>query len=195
MDKALVDAVQRVKDLRDTRKLLPTEKDFIGRPGYERKYNRDGSGRYKWRFRFRPNVDGKWTKEGAEVLERMRPFWKKDNERHQKNEAKKERAAMRDRDGRVQYVDPHLADKAAERNGWGHFTHRSRNVIETGPDGMLWKWLSGGWYPTGRWCLSTPYSQKNRPKGGKSDGSINFGVQHDPNGTPWRFVGGEWQSL
>lgn len=191
----------QIKDKAEVRKLLPTEKDFIGRPGYERKYTGgvdcDGKPRYKWRFRYRPNVDGKWTKTGGEVLERMRPFMKADTERHQKLEAQKERARLKDSNGSVHYVDPSLADKAARRNGWRHPISGKRSQVERGPDGMAFKLVSGEWQPTGKWCLSTPWTQHRRPKGGRKDGTmICSGSQRAPDGTAWRGLGKEgWVRL
>lgn len=54
------------------RTLLPTEADFKGKKGYRRRYRKDGS--YTWRYRFKPNENGKLTKEAVEVGERMRGF-------------------------------------------------------------------------------------------------------------------------
>lgn len=200
MTDTLEQAVAKIKDKASVRKLLPTEKDFIGRPGYERKYtgelNHSGEPIYKWRYKYRPNVDGKWTKEGGEVLERMRPFMKADSERHMRLEAQKQRAKLKDQSGAVHYVEPHLASTAAQRNGWGHVVSRGRNRVEVGLDGMLFKLIGNNWHPLGRWCLSEPWGQAGRPKGGRRDGSmVSRGIQRDPDGVPWRFVEGEWRSL
>lgn len=185
---------EQVADIGRCQSLLPREAEFIGRKGYSRRYREDGS--YEWRFRFQQNDKGKRTKVGAEVLDRMKPFMRADTERHAKNEAKKPRARLRDRDGRVRLVDPALADRAARTNGWSHVVSVSGSRVEGGVGGMLWKWLAGEWYPLGRWCLSTPWHQGNRPENGRRDGTmLPRGVQHDPDGNPWRWIADAWRRV
>jgi hypothetical protein len=177
---------QQVKEKAACEKLLPTEKDFAGRPGYSRKYRPDGT--YEWKYSYRPNVDGKLTKEGGEVIERMKNFTRADSERHLKNQKKVDRAKMKDKDGGVRFVEASLADEAARRNGWSHALSGRRCRIETGPDGMLFKLEPRGWRPLGRWCLSRPFSQGKRPETGRKDGTMRpVGVQLDPDGTARRF--------
>lgn len=54
------------------RDLLPTEADFKGKKGYSRRYRKDGS--YSWRYRFKPNENGRLTKEAQEVGALMHGF-------------------------------------------------------------------------------------------------------------------------
>lgn len=176
---------ERVKDIGRCQKMLPVESDFIGRKGYSRRYRADGT--YEWRFRYRPNVNGKPTGTQSEVVERMRPFMRADTERHAKLESAKDRARLKDKDGAVRFVEPALADQAARRNGWTHSWRARGNRVERGFDGMLYRCASGTWEALGVHCLGTPLR-----------GSAlvpRRGIQHDPDGHPWRFVAGEWRRV
>ncbi len=179
---------EQVKDIGRCQKLLPVEADFIGRKGYSRKYRPDGS--YEWRFRYRPNVNGKATKTQEEMVQRMRPFMRADVERHGKIQAKQERVAMKDGEGRVGLVDAGLADQAARRNGWTH-SFRARGNVEPGVGGkypMLWRRCAGGaWEPLGVHCLGTPLRG--------SPTVPRRGIQLDPDGNPWRWIAGEWRCV
>lgn len=187
---------EQVADIGRCQSKLPREADFIGRKGYSRRYRPDGS--YTWKWKFQQNDKGKRTRDGAEVLDRMTPFMKADTERHAKLQAKKERMRMRDRDGRVRLIEPALADRAAQTNGWSHVVSVSGSRVEGGVDGMLWKWIGGrdGWKPLGRWCMGTPWTPASRPPTGRRDGTMKpIGVQHDPDGNPWRWVADEWRRV
>ena len=173
-----VDAIGRCQALQ------PRESEFIGKRGYKRTYRPDGG--YEWRYRYTTNVNGKMTREAGEVLEMLRPFSKADTERHQNREAKKERAKLRDRNGAVCFVDPERADDAARRNGWAHVWSARGVRVAAGPDGMLFR-LTKDWEPLGVRCLGTPlHGSALVPR---------RGVQHDPDGNPWRWIAGAWRRV
>lgn len=185
---------QQVSDIGKCQSLLPTESDFKGKRGYWRKYRSDGSGRYEWGFKFRPNVDGKRTRAGQAVVEMMAPFSEADSRRFRTQEKNSPRAALRDHDGQIRVVDAALADSTAQRNGWSHAFRVGKGRTERGVDGMLFKWDGLAWWPTGRWCSSAPFTQTHRPKDGRRDGSMILrGRQRDPDGHPWRYVAGSWR--
>jgi hypothetical protein len=168
-------------------KKRPRESDFIGKPGYSRTYNDDGS--YSWRYQFRPNDGhGKPTREGAEAIEMMRPSIAADTERNAKLQARIPRAKLVDQDGGVQFVDAAKADVVAQRNGWRHRWRAGGRRVERGPDGMLFAWDSHGraWEPLGVRCLGTPLRGGARVS--------RRGLQRDPDGMPWRWIAGEWRS-
>jgi len=187
---------EQVKDIGRCQKLLPTEADFKGRKGYWRRAKMvedesgkivpDPSGRYDWGFKFRPNVNGKFTSTGGEVLERMRPFMRADTERQQKNVSKQASPALlRDANGAVRPVAPGLADQAARRNGWTHVWSVSRNGrVESGVGGMLFRVGRFGWEATGR--LQLGLSGKIAP--------LRL-PQYDPDGNPWRWIAGSWRKV
>jgi hypothetical protein len=176
---------QQVADIGRCQGLLPREADFVGRKGYRRTTRPDGS--YAWRYRFQQNVGGKRTRAGHEVLERMTPFIRADTERHAKLEAKRPRAALKDRDGGVRYLDPALADDAARRNGWSHNWRARGNTVERGVDGMLFRCAAGAWEPLGVNCLGAPLRGTSHVP--------RRGIQHDPSGRPWRWIAGEWRRV
>lgn len=111
-----------------TRKLLPTESDFKGKPGYWKKERppSDPRGGYDWGFRHQPNEGGKLTRDGAMVKEMMAPFQNADAERMDKIQKRIPRVPQRDADGNVHYIDVVQADRVARENGWHHQLMRTR---------------------------------------------------------------------
>lgn len=162
------------------RKLLPTEKDFIGRKGYARKYRADGS--YEWTYDYKPNVQGKKTKAAAEVEEMMRPFHQADLERNHKLRGGGPKAAFKDERGQVQYLAPESL--ASKPSSWRHHWRAGGVPVVAGPQGMLFRWIKRQWEATGR--LEAGIIGKRAPR---------YGIQRDPDGVPWRFVGGEWRAV
>lgn len=181
--------VEQVREVGRCQRMLPTESDFKGRKGYWKKpkdsANPDGP--YDWGFRYRPNVNGKPTKTQQEMLSRFKPFMRADTERHAKLEAAKDRVTLKDRDGGVRFVDPALADQAARRNGWSHSWRVRGNPVERGVDGMLFKLVGGDWWPLGVRCLGIPLRGRQRVS--------RKGLQHDPDGHPFRWVAGAWRRV
>ena len=174
-----------VAEIAKCQSLLPKEAHFAGRKGYYRHYRPDGS--YEWGFKFRPNVRGRLTKIGGEVLECMLPFIKADTERHSRNEAKRHREKLRDASGGIRFVEPGLVDHTARRNGWSH-VWRPRGVhVEAGLDGMLFRLVGSRWEATGVRCLGVPLFGEREV--------ARSGIQCDPDGFPWRFVAGEWRRV
>lgn len=57
--------------------------------------------------------------------------------------------------------------------------------VAAGPDGMLFRLVSGTWEATGRTCLGTPLN---------GDG-IATGVQRDPDGGTWLCIEGTWEPV
>lgn len=171
-------STEQVSQLAQVNKLRPKESDFIGKPGYERKYAKDGT--YKWRYKFRPNDNGKLTREGAEVQERLRPFQEADTNRVL-GLPKKPAVAMRDRDGKINYIDPTLADKQARKAGWTHVWRAGGASVERGVDGMLFRRWRNGWEPLGVRCLGKPLV----------DAPLES-PQRDPSMGIWVQNNGEW---
>lgn len=176
---------EQVADVGRCQALLPTEAQFVGKKGYKRKYRADGT--YEWRYRYTTNHKGKLTREANEVLEMMRPFSKADTDRHSALEQKKPRVALKSRDGAIQFVEPALADRTARQNGWTHVWRARGNRVERGPDSMLFRCVGGEWEALGVHCLGTPlWGSATVPR---------RGVQHDPDGRPWRWIAGSWRRV
>lgn len=171
---------EHVADLAKNEKLKPKEEHFIGRKGYERKYRPDGS--YKWRYKFKPNDQGKETREGAMVKEMLRPWQRAEAERSAKNQAMVERVAQRDRDGQIHYVDAALADATARKAGRSHAWRAGGVRAERGIDGMWFRLIRDEWEPTGRLEIKT--CGKRCPRGG---------IQRDPDGNRWAYFAGAWR--
>lgn len=171
------------------------ESDLIGRKGYERKYNADGT--YRWRYKYGVSNQGKPTREFSESVEMMAPYSRASVEFYQKHHANKPKAALVDHEGRTRLVEPALADQTARRTGWSHRWRAGGSRVESGPGGMLFRMKTrGGWEPigNGRWCLGTPLTAGGRPRRGKMDGTmLRLYPQIAPDGEIWEWVLGEWQ--
>ena len=152
-------------------KLKPKESDFMGKKGYRRKYNPDGS--YQWRYRFKPNDGRKATREFNETVEMMRPFSRAAVELSSREQAKQPKVAMRDLNGNVQNIAPHLADKVA-RGGWRHAFMGRGTVTMVARAGVLWKMTRSGWR-----MVQAPKKRE--------------GLLSDPAGELWRHVSGRWR--
>jgi len=129
--------------------LKPTEAEFIGKKGYSRRYRKDGS--YTWRYRFKPNLNGVKTKEQQEVESLMRPFHRADTERVAELQSRRERVSVRDGAGQRQYLEPDKVDETAQRNGWKHDWRGSGGMIRPEmPDGYRPRWVrkDGEWIDT-----------------------------------------------
>lgn len=181
--------LEQVREVGRCQALLPRESEYVGKPGYERKVMPDGS--YKWRYKFQQNdgqrIGTKRTREGNEVLERLKPFIRADTERHLKLAAREEQVALRDQDGGTRLVSAGLADQAARRNGWSHRWRARGNPVKSGVDGMQFRLIRDEWEPLGVYCLGEPIvGPKHVPR---------RGIQHDPDGAPWRFVAGRWRKV
>jgi hypothetical protein len=172
-------SLEDAKEVARIQSLTPPEEAFKGKRGYQRKY--DKNGRYKWRYRYKSNENGKLTREGAEVQEMLMPSLRASSERQAKHKAPV--VALKDQGGQVHYVDPALAEGAARQNGWSHRWRAGGESVESGVDGMLWRWLrhKKEWEPTGRYeagILGRTVECK--------------GIQRDPDGHPWRGLEGRW---
>ena len=181
-------------EMRKARSLMPGEDQYVGKKGYARKYREDGS--YEWRYRFQPNEGGRLTREAHEVGEHIAPFVRADHERHTKLQAKVPKVRLKDHNGQVRYLEPGLADATARRNGWSHAWVAGGNRVEVGIEGMLWRELSDGWEPLGRWCITRPNDWAQVPTRGKADGSFRCsGVLRDPDWNLWEASGRKWVRL
>lgn len=174
---------QEVAEVGRVERLKPTEADFTGKPGHWRKYRADGT--YEWGFKFRPNEDGKLTRDAEMVGEMFRPHNRAALEHQSLKKAAKPRETLRDGDGRVHFVDARLAPAAAARNGWHHHWRPRGNPVERGRGGMLWRW-AGRWEPLGVRCLGTPLFGRREVD--------EDSVQFDPDGEAWEHVDGEWRA-
>lgn len=141
------------------------------------------SDKYQWANSGKSNKNGKLTKVGAGIIDMFQGFVRADNERFGALQENVERVAMKDAEGRPQFVEPGQADDCARRNGWGH-SWRARGLItRTGPDGMDFRWIdSRGWEATG-YVLRRGERVPIEP----------IGAQRDPDGNPWEFTDGEWR--
>lgn len=97
--------------------------------------------------------------------------------------------------GNRQFVNPALVESTRKRTGW-RLPYKA-TVIEPGAGGMLFRLTRTGWEPTGRWCMGTPWTQGDRPAGGRKDGTMRCqGLQRDPSGDVWRGLGPDgWQRM
>lgn len=185
MSKQLEMTHEQVAEVGRCQRLLPKESDFIGKKGYKRKYRPDGT--YEWKYSYTTNHNGKLTKEAQEVIQMMTPFSKADTERHLKMQRTKPRATLRDHKGQLCQVDESMADQTARANKWHHHWRPRGNRVEFGPDGMLFRCVGGDWEPLGVRCLGTPLRGKALVP--------RRGIQHDPDGDPWRWINGKWRRV
>jgi hypothetical protein len=170
------------------------ESDLVGKKGYERKYNPDGT--YRWRYKYPVNDRGKPARAFSESVEMMAPYNRGAAEFYQKHHAGQPKAALLNHEGQTRLVEPALADQTARRTGWSHRWRAGGSRVESGPGGMLFRQVRGGWEPIGegRWCLGTPLTTGGRPRCGKKDGAmLRLYPQMDPDGEVWEWTLGEWQ--
>ncbi len=167
-------------EIRKANHLKPTEADFRGKKGYYRKYNSDGS--YKWGYKYKPNDGGKPTKEGAMVLDMLRPGMKADAERNEKAQAAIPRVRLKDQDGGIHYVEASQADAVARSTGRSHDWRAGGVRVERGLDGMLFRLIAGKWEPTGQLQLGFRGQQCPRR-----------GMQRDPDGNVWAWKSRAWR--
>lgn len=156
-----------LKQTREGNRAGAQEKDFQGLPGYSRRYRKDGS--YEWRYRFRPNAYGRPTKEAERVRDLMLPSFKVGTKR----------AALMAQAAAA--AGPALVDTDAE-NGWSQTRRTGGCPVERGVDGMLFRLLAGKWWPLGVRCLGTPLV----------DAGPLRSPQRDPAGNVWWLEDEEW---
>lgn len=135
VDNATVDAIGA------STRLLPTEDQFIGKPGYERAYRPDGT--YEWRYSYEQNDGrGRLTKEGEEASRMLAPFLSAEEERASRR-PRPDVVRMQDANGATQYLRPEHAEVAA-RNGYRHKPHygRGRTVL-VARGGKLYRCIDG----------------------------------------------------
>ena len=129
-----------VKAIGKVQALKPTEDQFVGKQGYQRRYRKDGS--YTWSYRWRPNINGVKTKEQKEVDALMQPFQRADSERVANLQGRRERIALRDSEGRRQYLEPDKLDHATRQNGWRHDWRGAGGMIKPElPPGYRARWV------------------------------------------------------
>lgn len=152
---------------------------------YKRHYRADES--YEWECPIVPNDGhGKLTREGAIMADLWSATHKADKARHQENQAKVDRVAMRDSAGRVHFVEPWQADDSARRNGWGHRWRAGGLITKTGLDGRMdFRLVRDEWEPCG-------YLRKG---GERHDIEDPEGFYLDPDGFSWGWLAGGWARL
>ena len=172
-------------------RLLPGEAQVLADPVLRKHHYRKPKpgkpGAYTWHCPVTPNEGGKPTREGAAMLDLMKPHLEAERERAAKMNQNRTLAMLRNQRGEVQYVEPELAEGAARNNGWRHAWRARGNPVERGPDGMLFRLERDEWVALGVRCLGTPLS------GGS--GVPRKGTQHDPDGHPWQWIAGEWRRI
>ena len=186
-----IDLTSAVKETGRIERLKPVEKDFINKPGYERKYRKNG--KYDWRYRFQANKGtGTLTREAREVQEMMAPYVKASDEYQRGKQAAIPKVEVRAPNGVVQQVEERKLGQL-ERQGWKKPRRVRTYHDQRGSSGMLWKWVDG-WEPTGRWCYTKPFFPEKKPPDGRPDGSMKgTGIHYSPDGEPWRRVAGAWE--
>ncbi len=188
---ALVHAPVRSRTLADlkrakaARALLP-DRDTL-RKRYPKQYREEfnpESGKVEWVINVPlRDLAGKRTQESHDLADMLGPYARCSARKPEPEPGQR----LIDAKGNSQYVNPALADVTRHRTGWR--LPRQSVPMETGPDGMLFR-FERRWEPTGRWCLGTPFTQGDRPEGGRRDGSmICRGIQTAPDGTVWRGLG------
>ena len=189
MTQAEVDEVGRCERLR------PQMSHFEGRKGYSRKYrfNADGTpmlnsrGEHKYEavYKYKSNEKGKLTKEAHEVIEMMAPFTQADTQRFARRTSNQPRARLLNHRGEVVTVPADKADSTARSNGWRHHASYGGGVsVERGADGMLFRWIAGGWEASGNIGNLTEFKAANRQR-----------VYRDPAGDFWAWLDRAWRKL
>lgn len=125
-----------------------TEKDleaaFPGR--IKRKYRENGS--YTWKLDIKTNDGyGNHTKDNQKIIDMMSPFWRADQERHGKLQARAERVALKDESGSAHFVPIERADDTAKRNGWRWRMPIRGQVVMRTFGGKLYRCVEGEWVP------------------------------------------------
>ena len=168
-----------VAEIARVQRLAPTEDDVKGKPGYSRTYREDGS--YEWHYTHEQNDShGKLTSAGHEAQEMMQPFLEANTERMAARSVATPAVAMRDADGRTQFVRPEMADGVARRNGWRHkVVVRGRRSAVAMADGT---YLSRSGQ---RWQVEALTG--NRILEGK--------LLVAPDGVAWRFIDGQYREV
>jgi hypothetical protein len=166
------------KDFGEVQKKASQESDYKGKKGYWNKGSRE-DGTYQWGYKFKPNDNGKPTKEFNEVLEMQKPFIEADEARV--HSVPKPKVLLRDRDGGVRYIDPARADATAKKHGWSHVWRAGGIPVERGADGMLFRKLHDGWDPTGRYTVGIFGEEVPHDT-----------TQRDPDGNVWTHTGEGW---
>ena len=170
-------------------RLKPREADVLeefGKKGHKIWYE---NGLRKWNHSITSNDGTGPTKEFKAMCEMVKPFARADSDRVAAMQAVQHRTALKDKNGKTQYVDAALADVTARRNGWGHRWQPRGLRVERGVGGMLYRWLGydRGWEPLGVTCLGTPLAGS-----GKADKKI---IHYDPEGTAWEWKHGRWRMV
>jgi len=131
---------------------------------------------------------GNRTKAGKDYEDMFAPFARAEAARSRARAAlMPQPVLMRDESGSARFVPPHLVRQTAIRNGWRERPSRGGFHVEHGPDGMLFRCVSGAWEATGVRCLGQPLrGPRQVPR---------RGIQHDPDGHPWRWVAGKWRMV
>lgn len=164
-------------------KKAPKVTDFIGRKGFtHRQELNEATGRVEDVVSWTPNVDGKKTRAALEVEEAMQGFTVADTERFATLSASLSHERMVDEQGRTQFVQPHMADDAAKRNGWRHRWRPGGQRLVSGSRGDLL------WYrDRDRWAT------RGKAQVGITARDGNPGIeQRDPDGNLWMRVEGKW---
>ena len=156
-----------LKKTRESNRAGAQEKDFQGLPGYARRYRKDGT--YEWRYRFRPNAYGRPTKEAERVRDLMLPSFK----------ISTQRAALM---AQASAASAALVGSTTDADGWSRPSRVGGNPVERGVDGMLFRWSVRRWEPLGVRCLGTPLFDHGPLKS----------PQRDPDGHLWWGEEGEW---
>lgn len=136
---------ERVAEKAKVERLNMTEADAeaINPSGHKRTYRADGS--YEWSNTWTPNDGhGNLTPTMNAISERIAPYIEAERSRQTAIQERIERVQLKDGDGRVQYVEPHMADATAARNGWRHrWTGRATRTFRNGVwyvrDGREWR--------------------------------------------------------
>lgn len=158
-------------------------------PGKVREETNPQTGKRDWVLSVE-NFDrsGNRTAEGKKLEAMMTPFARAESERARGMAVRHPApVALKDADGSRRYVPPHLERDATTRNGWRSGARAQGSLVERGEGGMLWSLAGGKWRPLGVKCLGTPLVGNGRVS--------KRGLQHDPDGRPYRWISGRWRPL
>lgn len=198
IEHAIKESRERLGAIRKSRRLAPQRQDFEREfPGKVDVVAGRG-GKREWRLRVRTHDrNGQRTAEGKRLQGMMMPYVRSEAARARMLAGRQGGTVpMRDQNGSVHHVPAHLEGHTAGR-GFHSASRPGGNRVERGAEGMLWRLSHGEWRPMGRWCTGTPSARPARVfVGARRDGSVRcIGLQHDPDGAPWRALDGRWVPL
>lgn len=190
------DVVMGLKDVQANvaiQKARPKKAEILARfPDARYKEWKDARGVTQYKIRVTPRTQ----KDRQDLLDMEMPSIRLEKDRAEHLAATTPKVEVLNSWGQRVRLDARFADGIARQRGMHHVMRVKGQVIERGPDGMLFRLVGQSWQPTGRWCLSTPWAFGAMPKTGEEDGTMRLeGMQRDPDGGAWLPIEGEWMEV